>query len=100
MQDIAPSMGDLVSSNAKARLDQGPVATFTAYRKDDGSSVEVDPRTFDPAWMTRDKGEADRIIAARLAAEQAERDRLAAIEKAKFDAAVDAEVKRRMSQGK
>ncbi len=100
MQDIGPSMGDLASSNAKARLDLGSVMTFTAWNKADGSPVEVDPRTFDESWMTKSKDEADAVVAARLAAEQAEKDRIAALEKAKFDAAVEVEVERRLAAGK
>lgn len=55
MQDISLSMGDLPHSNAKAKLDGGPIQTFTAFYKDSGDPVEVDPRTFDPVRMVKDK---------------------------------------------
>ncbi len=49
------NLGDVVSSNAKAKLDGGPVETFVAYRKDSGEQITVDIRTFDEATMTREK---------------------------------------------
>lgn len=96
-QDIAPSMGDLASSNAKARLDQGEVMTFTAYSKADGSPVVVDPRTFDESWMTKDKAEADAIVAAAAEQAAAAAAEKAAAEKKVFDDAVAAEVARQLA---
>jgi hypothetical protein len=65
MQTIqAGALAELAHTNAKARLGDGPIETFTAFSKATGSPVVVDVRTFDDLTMTTDELEAKTAAAA------------------------------------